>query len=76
MTESLLAGNRLQVSLSNSDRRDLHETLTHRFSDIITIFSDLDANDAQVTKVDDREYILSRVNRLEEGFETVRRKGE
>ena len=71
VTESLLAGNELKVAISPKDRKDFKDTLCSHFSEIVTIFSDLDANEAQVCKKDDRDFILSRIEALPEGFETV-----
>ena len=59
------------MALSPADRASLRSLLEESFADIAHIFARLDARDAQLTKVEDREYILPRVLALPDGFGTV-----
>ena len=59
------------MALSPADRASLRSLLEESFDDIAHIFARLDARDAQLTKVEDREYILPRVLALPDGFGTV-----
>ena len=71
LTTSLGEGHELHVALSPADRAGLRSLLEESFADIAHIFARLDARDAQLTKVEDREYILPRVLALPDGFGTV-----
>ena len=61
VTTALGAGHRLHVALSPDDRASLRSLLEDHFDDIAHIFARLDAADAQITKLEDRDYILPRV---------------
>ena len=72
VAESLQKKNcKLYVALSPQDRKHLSTMLTESFDDIITVFADTDANEAQISKVDDRDFILGEINKLNKGLEEI-----
>jgi tetratricopeptide (TPR) repeat protein len=72
VAESLQKENcKLYVALSPQDRKHLLKMLTESFDDIITVFADTDANQAQISKVDDRGFILGEINKLDNGLEEI-----
>ena len=71
LVEALSRGCKLHVVLSRADEEGFQTLLEERFSDIAGIVAALDAKDAQISKVDDRDFIMGRVRRLEGGLGAV-----
>ena len=63
-------GHKLVVELSPDDRQTLKEMLSTDVGTMATILSAININKAQVTKADDREYIVAAVERAG-GFEQL-----
>jgi tetratricopeptide (TPR) repeat protein len=68
LASALARGCSLHVVLSPSDVDGFEALLTQRFGEIASLIAGLDAKDAQVSKTDDREYILGQVAKLEGGL--------
>ena len=68
MGECLAKGYPLHVVLSPADVEGFAGLLTERFDEIAGIVASIDARDAQISKAEDREYILAQVNRVEGGL--------
>ena len=64
MVQCLAKGCPLHVVLSPADVDGFETLLTERFEDIAKIVAGLDARDAQISKKDDRDYILAQVARV------------
>ena len=64
MVKALAKGATMHVVLSSADAAGFETLLTDRFDEIATIVSQIDARDAQISKVEDREYILPRIAAL------------
>ena len=64
LASALLNSCRLHVALSRADRAQFRRLLTHEFDAIAGIMAGIDARDAQISKVEDRAYILPRVEAL------------
>ena len=64
LSTALSAGCKLYVALSRVDRARFQEMLTKEFDQIAGIVAAVDARDTQITKVDDRGYILGRIEGL------------
>ena len=71
LTTALDLGKVLHVALSPADHAGFVALLERAFDAIAGIVAGVDARDAQISKVDDRPYILERVGRLEAGLGTV-----
>ena len=71
IVSALAKGCELHVVLSEADMHSFEALLTERFDEIAHIVASLDARDAQISKVDDREYILSQVATLDGGLSAV-----
>ena len=71
MVKALAKPARLHVVLSPADVSNFEELLTKHFDDIAGIIADLDARKAQVSKPEDRDYILGQVRMLDGGLGTV-----
>ena len=71
LTTCLELGKTLHVALSAADHAEFERLLREDFAAIAGIVAGVDARDAQISKVDDREYILARVGRLADGLGTV-----
>ena len=50
---------------------DGFQDLLERFGEIATILASIDARDAQISKIDDRAYILGEVEKLDGGLGEV-----
>ena len=61
----------LYVVLSPADVAGFEALLTERFADIAGIVAGLDAREAQISKVEDRDYILAQVATVDGGLGTV-----
>ena len=61
----------LHVVLSPADVAGFKTLLLDRFDEIATIVASLDARDAQISKTEDREYILGEVAKLDGGLSSV-----
>ena len=57
----------LHIALSPADQSQFEVALTNDFYSIVSIVAGIDARAAQVSKVEDREYILGRVAMLPQG---------
>ena len=71
MVKALSKGCTLHVVLCKSDLDGLQTLLMDRFDDILQILSALDARDAQISKTEDRAYILGQIEGLDGGLGTV-----
>ena len=71
ISSALAKGCRLHVVLSPADVEGFAELLMTRFQDIASIIAKLDARDAQISKVEDRVYILGQVAKVEGGLGSV-----
>ena len=69
--KTLAARCKLHVVLSPADADGFADLLAYRFTEIDKIVGGVDARDAQISKVDDREYILGEVAKLEGGLGAV-----
>jgi len=67
LSTALWEGCELHVALSRADREAFEELLTTDFDEIASIVALIDARDAQISKVEDRGYILSRIESLAPG---------
>ena len=65
----------LFFALSRADRNAFSNMLTADFGKIAGIVASIDARDAQITKVEDRPYILSRIESLAAGAEDAEGEG-
>ena len=68
MVKTLAKGCNLHVVLSPADVDGFEELLTWRFDEIAKIVAEIEVRDAQISKVEDREYILGEVAKLEGGL--------
>jgi tetratricopeptide (TPR) repeat protein len=71
MVKTLAEGCTLHVVLSPADVDGFQALLTTRFDDIAGMVAGLDARDAQISKLDDRDYILGEVAKLDGGLDSV-----
>ncbi|CAK0842090.1 unnamed protein product [Prorocentrum cordatum] len=71
MVKALAKPARLHVVLSHADVNSFEELLTKHFDDIAGIVAGLDARKAQVSKPEDRDYILGQVRMVDGGLGTV-----
>ena len=71
MVKTLAKGCRLHVVLSPADSDGFEVLLTRRFDEIAGIVAGIDVRDAQISKVEDRDYILREVAELEGGLGSV-----
>jgi len=71
MVTALAKGCKLHVVLSRADVDGFEALLTTRFDEIAGVVASLDARDAQISKVDDRAYILGEVAKLRGGLGAV-----
>ena len=71
LVSSLARGARLHVVLSPADVEGFEELLTTQFDEIAKVIAALDARDAQISKTEDREYILKSVAKLDGGLGAV-----
>ena len=71
MVKALAKGATLHVVLAPADTAGFGALLTSEFGELAGIVANLDARDAQISKVDDREYILAQVAALDGGLGAV-----
>ena len=71
LVKALAKGATLHVVLAPADVDGFEELLTDDFDEIAGIVAGIDANDAQITKIEDRYYILAEVAKLEGGIGAV-----
>ena len=71
LVKALAKGATLHVVLAPADVDDFEELLTGDFDEIAGIVAGIDATDAQITKIEDRDYILAEVAKLEGGIGAV-----
>ena len=71
MAKTLAKNCKLHIVLSRADVDGFEELLTEQFDDIAKIVANIDARDAQISKVDDREYIMGEVAKLGGGLGAV-----
>ena len=71
LVKALAKGCELHVVLCQADLDGLDGLLRDRFDDIADVIAKLDAEDAQISKTEDREYILREVAKLEGGLGQV-----
>ena len=71
LVKALAKGAKLHVVLAPADVDDFEELLTGDFDEIAGIVAGIDATDAQITKIEDRDYILAEVAKLEGGIGAV-----
>jgi tetratricopeptide (TPR) repeat protein len=71
LVKALAKRARLHVVLSPADAAGFAGLLTARYGEIAKILSAIDVRDAQISKVDDREYILGEVAKLDGGLGQV-----
>ena len=57
--------------LAPADVDGFESPLTDRFDEIAGIVGGMDAREAQISKEEDREYILGQVAKLEDGLDQV-----
>ena len=62
---------KLYVVLSPDDVDGFQDLLLYRFEEIAKILASIDARDAQISKIDDRAYILGEVEKLDGGLGEV-----
>ncbi|KOO33518.1 tetratricopeptide repeat domain protein [Chrysochromulina tobinii] len=71
LVKALAKGATLHVVLAPADVNGFAALLTRRFGEIAGIVAGIDAADAQITMVEDRDYILAEVAKLEGGIGAV-----
>ena len=71
MAKTLAKNCKLHIVLSRADVDGFEKLLTYHFSDIAKIVANIDARDAQISKVEDREYIMGEVAKLGGGLGAV-----
>jgi tetratricopeptide (TPR) repeat protein len=71
LVKALAKGATLHVVLAPADVDGFEALLTRRFGEIAGIVAGIDAADAQITMVEDRDYILAEVAQLEGGIGAV-----
>ncbi|KOO30511.1 tpr domain protein [Chrysochromulina tobinii] len=71
LVEALAKGATLHVVLAPADVDGFEELLTDDFDEIAGIVAGIDAAEAQITKIEDRNYILAEVAKLEGGISAV-----
>jgi len=71
VVKALAKGATLHVVLAPADVDGFEELLTRRFDEIAGIVAGIDAADAQITKIEDRDYILAEVALLKGGIGAV-----
>ena len=71
LVKTLAKGCTLHVALSPADVDGFEALLTERFDEIAGIVAAIDVCDAQISKEEDREYILGEVGKLEGGLGSV-----
>jgi len=71
LVKALAKGATLHVVLAPADVDGFAALLTRRFGEIAGIVAGIDAADAQITMVEDRDYILAEVAKLEGGIGAV-----
>ena len=71
LVKALAKGATLHVVLAPADVDGFEALLTTRFDEIAGIMACLNAADAQITKIEDRDYILGEVKKLEGGVGAV-----
>lgn len=74
LTTALLASKRVHVVTSYDERSKVDGLLINDFASVASVVSDVNAADAQVSKAEDRSYILGRVRQFEGGIEMVNAK--
>ena len=67
LSTALGKGCKLHVALSREDRKTFGDILAAGFEQIANIVAAIDARDAQISKVEDRGYILGRIESLAPG---------
>ena len=67
IVEALANGCKLHVVLNQKDTEGFEDLLTEQFDEVAKILAGVDARDAQISKVEDREYILGEIEKLEGG---------
>ena len=71
MAKTLAKNCKLHIVLSRADVDGFEELLTHHFFDIAKIVANIDARDAQISKEEDRGYIMGEVEKLGGGLGAV-----
>jgi tetratricopeptide (TPR) repeat protein len=71
LVKALAKGATLHVVLAPADVDGFEALLLRRFGEIAGIVAGIDAADAQITKIEDRNYILAEVAQLEGGIGAV-----
>jgi len=71
LVKALAKGATLHVVLAPADVDGFEALLTTRFDEIESIVAGIDAADAQISKIEDRDYILAEVAKLEGGIGAV-----
>ena len=71
LVKTLAKGCTLHVALSPADVDGFEALLTGRFDEIAGVVAAIDVCDAQISKEEDREYILGEVGKLEGGLGSV-----
>ena len=71
LVKTLAAGCTLHVALSPADVDGFEALLTERFDKVAGIVAAIDVRDAQISKPDDRDYILGEVGKLKGGLGSV-----
>ena len=71
LVKALAKGATLHVVLAPADVDGFEALLLRRFDEIAGIVAGIDAADAQITKIEDRDYILAEVAQLEGGIAKV-----
>ena len=67
VSEALAGGCRLHVVLNQKDTEGFRGVLTTRYDEVANLLACVDARDAQISKVEDRDYILGEVAKLDGG---------
>ena len=65
MVEALARGCKLYVVLNQKDTEGFERLLTEEYEEVAMILASVDARDAQISKVEDRDYILGEIEKLE-----------
>lgn len=71
VAESLRKGNKMHVALCQRDYKALPMLIDSGYAELNAIFSSVDVNEAQLSKVKDRAFISARIMKLEDGFASI-----
>ena len=71
LSKALLCKHQLFIELNDTDRARLKQLVLHDLDKLLTVFGSIDASAAQVSKVEDREFIETQIKKLDEGYATL-----